>query len=128
MRRYNVSEFDDVLPPEPDTASEDGAAFVLPDRIPAHEPGRNHTLWRYGRSLKAKGWKARRILNELERVNRERCEPPLPVDELDDLGHHVLTEADRPTFGAKRNGHRADWPAPEPVPVDLRQVPAFDVD
>lgn len=109
-RRYNPSELDDVLPPEPDDVRE-GGAFVLPDRIPAHEPGRNHTLWRYGRSLRAKGWKLPRILGELARVNAERCEPPLSDDELGDIAHNVMTEADRPTFEVRRNGHESD-PAP----------------
>jgi hypothetical protein len=105
-RRYNPSELDELLPPETEPATE-GAPFVLPERIPAHEPGRNHTLWRYGRSLKAKGYKLPRILAELERVNRERCEPPLPDDELGDVAHNVMTEADRPTFAARRNGSDA---------------------
>ncbi|MGH8696028.1 MAG: phage/plasmid primase, P4 family [Burkholderiales bacterium] len=111
-RRYNLSELDDVLTPEPEPTADGAAApFVLPDRILAHEPGRNHTLWRYGRSLKAKGWKLPRVLAELERVNRERCEPPLPDHELGDVAHNVITEADRPTFAARRNGADAEEPS-----------------
>jgi len=117
-RRYNPSDLDTVLPPEPATTT-DGAAFMLPDRILAHEPGRNHTLWRYGRSLKAKGWKLPRILNALERVNRERCEPPLPEDELGDIAHNVMTEADRPAFSVRQNGG-------EPPPVIRTDRPEID--
>lgn len=106
-RRYNPSELDAVLPPEPDPAPGGTGAFVLPERIPEGE--RNHTLWRYGRSLRAKGLKLPRILAELERVNRERCKPPLPDDELGDIAHNVFTEKDRPTFPAR--GHGATTPA-----------------
>ncbi len=107
-RRYNPSDLDDALPPEPADVSE-GAPFVLPVRILAHEPSRNDTLWRYGRSLKAKGWKLLRILAALETANRERCEPPLPDDELGEIAHNIMTEANRSTFGAGRTG-RQDAP------------------
>ncbi len=107
-RRYNPIEFDDMLPPDradtPAGGTLEGGGFVLPDRIPAHEPGRNHTLWRYGRSLRAKKWRLPQILAELERVNRECCEPPLPADELGDIAHNVMTEPNRPTFVATGPG------------------------
>jgi putative DNA primase/helicase len=117
MERYNASEFDDVLPPEPEALAI-GEPFVLPDLIPAHAPGRNDTLWRYGRSLKAKHWKLGRILAELERVNAERCVPPLSADELSEITHNIFAEADRPAFTARRNGHHADRPL-IPVSGDL---------
>jgi len=42
-----------------------GAVQISPPelRIAAIEPGRNHTLWWYGRSLSAKGVEATRILD-----------------------------------------------------------------
>jgi hypothetical protein len=101
-RRYNPGELGEVVPPESAEAQAAGP-FVLPDRIPEGE--RNPTLFRYGRSLRAKGWKLARILAELERVNRERGAPPLPDDELADVAHNVMMEADRPTFATGRNGH-----------------------
>jgi putative DNA primase/helicase len=117
MERYNASEFDDVLPPEPEALAI-SEPFVLPDLIPAHAPGRNDTLWRYGRSLKAKHWKLGRILAELERVNAERCVPPLSADELSEITHNIFAEADRLAFTVRRNGHHADRPM-IPVSGDL---------
>jgi hypothetical protein len=122
-RRYSLADLEDALLPEP-AVSADARPFVLPDRIIAHEPGRNETLWRYGRSLKARGWKLPRIFAELERVNAERCVPPLPADELAEIARNVFTEADRPTFIARRNGrHHEDLPAADrplvPVSGDL---------
>jgi putative DNA primase/helicase len=101
-RRYNPSELDAVLPPEP--ARTDGETFTLPERI--LEGSRNDTLWRYGRSLKAQGRKLPRILAALQTANRERCEPPLPDDELEAVAHNVMTEANRSTFGAARTGRQ----------------------
>jgi hypothetical protein len=106
-RRINPHELEEFLPPEPDGPLDSGP-FVLPDRIPAHDPGRNETLWRYGRSLRAKGWKLARILSELERVNAERCAPPLDVSELADIAHNVFTETHRTTFAAGRNVRVSD--------------------
>src|SRR6266540_609652 len=82
-RRYDASELDDVLPAEAPLATDATSPLVLPDQIPAGE--RNTTLWKYGRSLKAKGAKLPRILAELERVNQERCAPPLATEELGDI-------------------------------------------
>jgi hypothetical protein len=105
--RYNASDFDDVLPPEPAPAmAAAGELFVLPAVITAHSPGRNDTLWRYGRSLKAKHWKLGRILQELEHVNTERCVPPLPADELSEIAHNIFTEPDRPPFGTRSTAAR----------------------
>jgi len=54
--------------------------YRLPERI--REGTRNDTLHRYGCSLRAHGWDYAEILEELRRVNAERCVPPLSDDEV----------------------------------------------
>lgn len=52
-----------------------GRPFELPERIGSGE--RNDTLFRYGRSLRAKGASDEDVERELLRVNAERCSPAL---------------------------------------------------
>lgn len=49
--------------------------FELPDVIP--EGGRNDTLFKFASSMQAKGVPDDVIAQELERVNAEKCQPPL---------------------------------------------------
>ena len=104
-RRLDPTRLDEALAREQQHGAVAVGPFMLPDRIPAHTPGRNATLWRYGRSLKAKGWQHTQILAELTRVNAERCEPPLAAAELAEIVRNVVTETDRPEFAAGRNGN-----------------------
>jgi hypothetical protein len=113
-RRYNPSELDEVLLPEITPAGAGPSApFILPATIPESAPGRNPTLFRYGRSLKASGVKPLRIIEALHQVNRERCIPPLAPDEMDTIVNSVLGTADRPSF--TQNGH-PERPAPATAP------------
>jgi DNA-binding MarR family transcriptional regulator len=51
--------------------------FKLPEHIYETASPRNRTLFDYGCSLRAHGWGHPEILAELQRVNAERCIPPL---------------------------------------------------
>ncbi|MCM8750693.1 bifunctional DNA primase/polymerase, partial [Thermomicrobiaceae bacterium CFH 74404] len=52
----------------------------LPDRIPY--PGRNNTLTAYGGLMRRYGFSQAAIEAALLEVNRDRCDPPLPDDEV----------------------------------------------
>ena len=49
---------------------------------PISSGNRNNTLFSIGGSLRSKGLSAESIFTELSRINKERCTPPLPVDEI----------------------------------------------
>jgi DNA-binding transcriptional ArsR family regulator len=51
--------------------------FKLPEHIYETASPRNRTLFDYGCSLRAHGWDHAAILAELQRVNAERCIPPM---------------------------------------------------
>jgi DNA-binding MarR family transcriptional regulator len=51
--------------------------FKLPEHIYETASPRNRTLFDYGCSLRAHGWDHPAILAELQRVNDERCIPPM---------------------------------------------------
>lgn len=58
-------------------------AFVLPDTIP--KGSRNDTLYRYGCSLRSKGWAQSQITAELVRVNEFHCESPLSDEQINKI-------------------------------------------
>jgi hypothetical protein len=95
-RIYDVSEFDFPLEP----AATQSGPFVLPEKIPWHE--RNNTLFKFARSLKAKGFDEGMILAALVIANT-RCVPPLDDVEVGKIAHGATTQADRP-------------PSPTPTP------------
>lgn len=66
-----------------------GVGFELPEVVP--EGGRNDTLFRYGRSLRAKGADDAEVLDCLIEANAERCAPPLPESEVQTTARSVCT-------------------------------------
>jgi hypothetical protein len=94
-RRYSLSEFD-VLPSEPVTVAV-SADDVL-DLADIRQSKRNSTLYRLGRSLKAKNLPPSAIAGALHAANAT-CQPaPLDARELDKIIRQVTTQADRPDF------------------------------
>lgn len=75
--------------------------FTLPDEIV--EGGRNDTLFKYAASLQAKGIEDDIILREVERVNGEKCVPPLDNKDVEIivksvLGRYQKGKAEKPKF------------------------------
>jgi DNA-binding MarR family transcriptional regulator len=56
--------------------------FKLPEHIYETASPRNRALFDYGCSLRAHGWDHTAILAELQRVNAERCTPPMSEYEV----------------------------------------------
>lgn len=67
--------------------------FSLPSQIP--KGTRNDVLFRFGRSLRAKGKNSFEIADELSEVNKFRCQPPLAGGELEKLIRHIWEHPDR---------------------------------
>lgn len=80
------------------TATNDESPFKSPTTIGAGE--RNTTLYRTGRSLRAKGLSDTAIREALRAENREKCHPPLPESEIHAIVQSVLTQADAVGFTA----------------------------
>jgi len=102
-RRYNASELDDWLPPEP-VDEHSGAPFALPLRV--GEGMRNPTLYRLARSLHAKGLSPEAVGAAVVTVNQTQCAPPLPEDEVAGLLGHAVTQPHDLTWrGGTGGGH-----------------------
>jgi putative DNA primase/helicase len=79
-------------------SSSEKSPFTAPATIPAGE--RNDTLFRTGRSLKAKRLGDDAIRAAIIEENRTKCDPPLDATEVEQIIRSVLTQADRPDFKA----------------------------
>ena len=88
----DVSELDDFLPREYRHGSTTTLEHVIVEGF------RNDTLYRCGRSLRARGTLFSEIARTLETFNATRCHPPLPASELGQLLKQVLTQPDRADF------------------------------
>ncbi|MDA2911568.1 AAA family ATPase [Nitrospiraceae bacterium AH_259_D15_M11_P09] len=95
-RRYNVSEFEELLPQEPSANGDRRQYFRTPEII---EDGfRNKTLYRAARSLKAQGYAQASILAAVRAENEQKCEPPLESEEVVTIVTNAWTQADQPGF------------------------------
>ncbi len=102
-RRYNASELGDLLPLEPE-GLQTAERFTLPKVIVEGDPGRNTTLYRFGRQLRCAGLTQEEIFEALRAANANRCNPPLHEEEVKQIARHVVTQADRPDFNSSRDG------------------------
>lgn len=97
-RRYQLSEFEDLLPPFPQEPA--GQPFTAPHTIA--DGCRNDTLYRAGRSLKAKGLSREAVTAALDAENRVKCTPPLDPEEMSRIIESVWTQPDAAAF--RQNG------------------------
>jgi hypothetical protein len=104
------SELDEWLPPAPTrpNGSRGDAPFAVPPTI--HNGARNDTLYRSARSMHAKNFSAAAIRAALDAENIEKCNPPLPADEVATIAAHAAAQPDRVDF------------VPAPVPDDAVDV------
>jgi hypothetical protein len=93
-----------------DEAGAGGAASLDGEPIPKGERG--DTLFRLACSLRARGCEYARILSELERINRERCSPPLGAHP-DDTDARELEKIAESVVSRYPAGDAAPAPAPE---------------
>ena len=92
-RRYNPCDFDEWLPATP------GAVASSSKRVPLKEPirkgTRNNTLYKVGRSLRAKGFLRETIAVILLTLNRKQCSPPLRDEEVERAIKQVWSQPNR---------------------------------
>lgn len=93
-----------------------GAGFKLDDG-PILNGTRNSTLFRLGRSLRAKGLPAAVIADALKVINQRQCQTPLDDAELAAITASVLGNGDDPSFARK--------PEPENTTVAGDPSPSF---
>ncbi len=122
-RRYTLSDFEPWLPTVASTGT--GARDPLHVEGDISEGQRNASLFRLGRSLRAKGVPDATILVSLHAVNEQQCQPPLPAREVDAIGRSVLDQADRSDFHPPASG---DTPFALTTVGDLLAEPEEDVD
>lgn len=95
--RYNPNDFDSLLPAAEPYRDSRQPGFAVPETIA--EGTRNSTLYKLGRSLKARGLSEPEILATLIIVNAQRCQPSsLGDDEVRALAHQAATQHDQPGF------------------------------
>jgi hypothetical protein len=92
-RRYNVSEFEELLPSDAEKGHLVRHSFKLPPKVRLGQ--RNSTLYRLARSLRLKGLSPKAILAAVRIENHSRCEPPLSEFEVEQLTANALTQSDR---------------------------------
>jgi len=93
-RRYTLGDFD-WLPAAPRAVTKEGT-FTVEGEI--SEGGRNDTLYRLARALKAKGLPAATLASALHTVNDRQCKPPLSAREVAGIAEHASGQGNRPDF------------------------------
>jgi P4 family phage/plasmid primase-like protien len=92
-RRYNLSELLAFLPSEEGPDAVPGQRFAMP--AAAGVGDRHLTLFRAGRSLKARGLSPDAVLAALRVENQRVCVPPLPDDQVIAQVESVFQQQDR---------------------------------
>jgi len=96
-RRYNLGEFEWVIPKEP----VDGRPTRLLVGATIRQGERNDTLYRLGRSMAAKGFSPPAIQAALRTENEGRCQPPLADAEVEEIARKASTQPDRAEFARR---------------------------
>jgi hypothetical protein len=79
----------------------------LADQAPIPKGQRNTTLTSIAGALRAKGLNEEEIDNHLQRVNRERCNPSLPEEEVRRIAHSIGSKPYQPDVFAEDMAARA---------------------
>jgi putative DNA primase/helicase len=114
---------DDLMPPRAPAwltdlmraAHSNGQGRFKLDKGPILKGQRNDTLFRLGRSMRARKLSERAIEAAINAENTARCVPPLDLRELDQIIQQVFGQPDTDDFGANggRHGDGADRGAPD---------------
>lgn len=129
--RYNVCDFDDFLPEEPEPQKGNRRGLTVGETI--REGERNSTLYKLARGDKARGLSPTASLASQRVTNREKCDPPLPDAEVEQIVRNAFEQLDRPEFAAKGDQAAKDEAkkdplsplrglANEPTPADLESA------
>jgi hypothetical protein len=93
-RRYNLSEFDEILPA--DVAATMAASPAVDLSQPILEGmGRNDAVYKHGRGVKLKGAKDAEVAASMHALNQTFCKPPIGAEEMQQIVRNVLTQPDR---------------------------------
>lgn len=82
VRRYSIEDFASVLPPAAETESTRPSE---PMASGVAEGSRNNALFKEGCRLRRLGWSGTEIRASLLTLNAERCRPPLPMFEVEEV-------------------------------------------
>jgi putative DNA primase/helicase len=100
---HDIATIDAVVPPESTTTKK--VPLLVPDRI--NKGQRHNILWKMLRSQKARGMSFKAAFTACEIEDRDRCEPPLKLDEAE--YQRWWNESDQPDFGKQTS----DFPRTE---------------
>jgi hypothetical protein len=112
-RRYNLSDFDEYLPPDTRVDANALAPITLKDQVLSGK--RNDILYRLARSLRQKQLPEAAILEAVTASNQKLCRPPLGDSEVRSIVRNAVIQPDRPGSGVRRPERNEDSPAAEPV-------------
>jgi hypothetical protein len=129
-RRYNPSDFEDACLADPDPEAARTGPFVLPTEPPTPSQ-RDPTLFKFGRSLKAKGMSEGQIRTALH-VENERCRPPKTTKDVDAIVAKVMKLKDRkgfslPVVEVPEEPARSEAPGAEPAEAPSNPTEAIDL-
>jgi len=85
-REYNPSDFDELLPADPGPAA---ASAAVAEGETIREGGRNRTLTSRAGVLRRRHFSPDAIEAALQVENRERCDPPLPEEEVRTIARSI---------------------------------------
>jgi P4 family phage/plasmid primase-like protien len=94
--------------------------FTLPAVIP--EGTRNSTLMRHAGSLLARGATEEIMLVALGKVNQERCTPPLPDEEIEEIARYVGQKEPSNVWRGMPPGSEASGSVPSGEQVDFDSI------
>ncbi len=93
-RRYNLGEFDELLPADVPVTATSTPAIDLSRPILEGE-GRNAAVYRCGRGVKLKGAPDAEVVAAMHTMNATFCRPSMDAAEMDSIIRNVLTQPNR---------------------------------
>jgi hypothetical protein len=94
-RRYLLDDLAQYLPAPPEPTESARGRFRMPTE-PVRSGGRNLLLFRFARSLKARGTSYKAALAAVQAENAERCDPPHEPAEVERAVASAYAQPDRP--------------------------------
>lgn len=105
------------------TSSQAAALTLTQENEPIHEGKRNDTLFRLACAVRRYGMDRGELLALLREVNRRRCQPPLPLAEVERIAQSAAQYAPSQVQQCLLWGHNPLEESSDSSELDLKEVP-----